>query len=139
MALARMQSTASGGYGVVPKLSLPYSTMVTPLALGLDHIGGLPSELEAAYDKLHRWYWSSIFRERYGGSTETISQRDFNQIKQWIEDDRKVPDAVPTHKDEIQRNLADVVRAGAVYRGVLCLVALRGARDFFTGQFHRAS
>ena len=132
-ALKRMTSTASGGYGVVPTLTPPYSTMVTPLAIMSSHIGSLNGDRGQAYEKLHYWYWSSVFRERYGGSTETISQRDFVQLKKWIADDRAVPDAVPTHEKQIQRELSEVVRVGAVYRGVLCLVALKGARDFFTG------
>ena len=132
-ALNRMHSTASGGYGVVPTLTPPYSTMVAPLAIMSSHIGSLNGDRGHAYEKLHDWYWGSVFRERYGGSTETISQRDFIQLKKWIADDRTVPEAVPTHEKQIQRELSEVVRAGAVYRGVLCLVALEGARDFFTG------
>ena len=133
-ALGRMQSTASGGYGVIDKLSVPYSTMVTPLALLLDHISDMSEGKSDAYEKLNHWYWSSVFRERYGGSTESTSYRDISQLKAWFENDRAVPDAVPTHRDQIKRELADVVRVGAVYHGVLCLVALQGAVDFFTGQ-----
>ena len=132
-ALNRMQSTATGGYGVIPTLTPPYSTMVTPLAIMSVHIAGLNDDRGRAYEKLHHWYWSSVFRERYGGSTETVSQRDFLQLKKWIADDRAVPDAVPTDEKQIQRDLSEVVRAGAVYRGILCLIALKGARDFFTG------
>lgn len=40
-ALSRMQSTATGGYGVIPTLTPPYSTMVTPLAIMSVHIAGL--------------------------------------------------------------------------------------------------
>ena len=133
IALRRMYRTAHGGYGVVSTLALPYSTMVPPLAVMSAHIESLSGDRSQAYRKLHYWYWSSVFRERYGGSTETISQRDFVQMRRWIADDTSVPDAVPTLETQIQRDLSEVVRAGAVYRGILCLVALKGARDFFTG------
>ena len=106
--------------------------MVTPLAIMTSHISSLDDGVAQAYEKLHYWYWSSVFRERYGGSTETVSQRDFVQFKRWIEDDRAVPEAVPTSEALIQRELSQVIRAGALYRGILCLVALEGARDFFT-------
>ena len=132
-ALERLQSTASGGYGVVPRFSAPYSTMVTPLALMLNHVDALSESVGVAYDKIDHWYWSSVFRGRYGGSTEFTSYRDVNQVKAWIAEDGAVPDAVPTHKDDVKRELTNV-RSGAVYRGTLCLVALRGAQDFFTGQ-----
>ncbi len=132
-ALERLQSTASGGYGVVPRASAPYSTMVTPLALMLNHVSIQSGSAAVAYDKIDHWYWSSVFAGRYGGSTESKSYRDITQVKAWIADDAAVPDAVPTHKDEVRRELGNV-RSGAVYRGIHCLIALRGAQDFFTGQ-----
>ena len=133
-AFERIESTAEGGYGVIPKLSAPYSTMIAPLALMLAYVGKLPGAKVDGYDKLDYWYWSSVFRERYGGSTESTSYRDIRQIKAWIGADEAVPEAVPTHRAELKRDLTDVVRVGAVYRGILSLVALRGATDFFTGQ-----
>ena len=132
-ALERLQSTVSGGYGVVPRVSPPYSTMVTPLALMLNQVDSQSELVGVAFDKIDHWYWSSVFRGRYGGSTEFTSYRDVNQVKAWIAEDGAVPDAVPTHKDEVKRELTNV-RSGAVYRGILCLVALRGAQDFFTSQ-----
>lgn len=132
-AVRRIRSTGSGGYGVVPALTPPYSTMTTPLAAIVHRVeteyAGQPDVLA----KVHRWYWSSVFSERYGGSVETLAVRDVQQLTKWFDDDDQVPEGVLTDLSPIQRDLREVVRAGALYKGVLCLVALAGARDFYSG------
>ena len=132
-ALQRLHSTDEGGYGIVPALSMPYSTLVPPLAIILYTIATRYRGRPDAYAKMHRWYWSSVFTERYGGSTDTLTQRDYVQIVEWIEDDDNTPEAILTDISQFQRDLKEVVRMGAVYKGILCLVALAGAKDFYTG------
>jgi hypothetical protein len=132
-ALERLHSVTQSGYGVIPALSLPYSTLVPPLAVILHTIDLKYRGRPDAYAKMHRWYWSSVFMERYGGSTDTLTQRDTTQLAAWMEDDAKVPEAVLTTPSRLQRDLHEVVRVGAVYKGVLCLVALEGAKDFYSG------
>jgi hypothetical protein len=131
--LQRLQSTAEGGYGVIPVLSLPYSTLVPPLAMILHEIEANYRARPDVYSKMHHWYWSSVFTERYGGSTDTLTQRDYVQMKTWMENDDQIPEAIVRDPAEFQRDLHEVVRMGAVYKGILCLVALGGARDFFSG------
>ena len=60
-----------------------------------------------------------------------MTQRDYLGVRRWIEDDDAIPEAVLTDPSQIQRDLHEVVRVGAVYKGILCLVALKGARDFY--------
>ena len=51
------------------RYNVPYNTQLVPLAALYVE---LDTELEPALarDKLARWYWSGIFGERYGGTTE---------------------------------------------------------------------
>jgi hypothetical protein len=132
-ALRRLHSASEGGYGVIPALSLPYSTLIPPLAMMLYIIESKYPGRPDVYIKMHRWYWSSVFTERYGGSTDTLSQRDYVQFLDWIKDEKQVPEAVLRESAQLQRDLHDVVRMGAVYKGILCLVALAGAQDFYSG------
>lgn len=132
-ALQRLQSTNDGGYGVIPVLALPYSTLVPPLAVILHAIDTQYPGSPDVYRKMHHWYWSSVFTERYGGSTDTLTQRDYIQLTEWMEDDDRIPEAIVTDPTEFQRDLHEVVRMGAVYKGILCLVAIEGARDFYSG------
>lgn len=46
-----------------------------------------------------------------------------------MSEERSIPEAVATEESQIRTNLKQVVRHGAVYKGIMCLVALRGARD----------
>lgn len=132
-ALQRLHSTSEGGYGVIPALSLPYSTLVPPLAVILHAIETRYPGRPDVYSKMHHWYWSSVFTERYGGSTDTLTQRDYVQLTRWMKNDDQIPEAVVTDPAQFQRDLHEVVRMGAVYKGILCLVALKGAKDFYSG------
>ncbi len=64
---------------------------------------------------------------------ESLAARDYQEMSAWFEDGNRVPDGVLHDLSPIKRDLQDVVRAGAVYKGVLCLVALAGAQDFYSG------
>ena len=132
-ALKRMHSTSEGGYGVVTESDLPYSTLAPPLAGILQHIDSREKGNPDAYSKLHNWYWGSVFTERYGGPVETLSQRDLQQVTRWMSEEGPIPEAVLTEKSQIHRDLREVVRQGALYKGIMCVIALRGARDFFSG------
>lgn len=131
-AIRRIRSTGSGGYGVVPAITPPYSTMATPLAAILQKVETEHAGDPRVLQKVHRWYWSSVFSERYGGSVESLAARDYQDMRAWFDDDGRVPDGVLQDLSPIKRDLRDVVRAGAVYKGVLSLVALAGARDFYS-------
>jgi hypothetical protein len=142
VALKRMASTNDDGFGVFDPKWLPYGTMVSPLAALLHnmqakHVG------HHAYDLLKRWYWSSVFLERYAGAVESTIYRDYQDLRVAFE----APDARPAALVEAQARiveneaytLRDVSRLNATYRGVMCLVAIRGAQDFGAGdaiEFH---
>ncbi len=132
--LRRITNT-TGGYGVIKPDLLAYSTMVTPLACMLRELDTKYNNCATGYEKTDQWYWSSVFGERYGGSTDTVSYRDFREMQKWLADDEAVPENIKAATDRVsQLNLRDVVRAGAIYKGVMSLVALHGALDFHSGQ-----
>lgn len=132
-ALERITSTNSQGFGVFDGRWAPYSTMVSPLAAmlyaiehrGLDH---------RAYKVMRRWYWASVFRERYAGSVESTIYRDYQDFLRAATDPAFEPEAVTDARVNIVDNkaysLRSINRVNSVYRGVMCLVALRGAKDF---------
>ena len=141
-ALKRMKSTNEDGFGVFDLKWLPYGTMVTPLAALLhiihaEHLG------HHAYDLLKRWYWSSVFLERYAGAVESTIYRDYQDLKASFKDPTVRPAALVEAQARIVENeaytLRDVSRLNATYRGVMCLVAIRGAQDLAAGdaiEFH---
>ena len=121
------------GYGVLDfKKWMPYNTMIVPLAALLSYLKSAKLETKSNYDKIDRWYWASIFSNRYDQATDTISERDFNQMRKWIEED-KIPNFIKEFDPEAVD--LDVDRqSSAIYRGVINLIVLKGALDFKTGQ-----
>jgi hypothetical protein len=112
---------------------VPYSTMMVPLASMLDYIKNSKRESKKNYDKIDRWYWTSVFSNRYDQAADTRSFSDFSVIRDWVEDDSKVPDFIANY-DPISLDWSVDKQSSATYRGMLNLVVLSGALDFQTGQ-----
>lgn len=64
-----------GGYGAFRNDLIPYATMLVPLAVLLEDIedrkGG-----EEMYRKLDKWYWASVFTQRYDSAVDTKAYQD---------------------------------------------------------------
>ena len=72
----RLTATNSDGFGVFDPKWAPYSTMISPMAAMLDAIETRHLD-HRAYKLLRRWYWASVFRERYAGAVESTIYRDY--------------------------------------------------------------
>lgn len=133
-ALERVISTSEGGFGAFGRRWLPYKTALPVLAaltarFGEENVG---AEGRAA---MRRWYWGSVFLNRYAGATESLMYQDFNELWQYVRDGESEPAVLAEVRAEILDNpgfsLRGVSRQGAAaYKGVMNLVALSGARDF---------
>jgi hypothetical protein len=123
-------------YGVVGSAYLPYVSILPVFASLRAHSKTLPPERQLdARGKLRHWYWASVFVNRYSGSVESTSARDFIDIKAWFEDDSNEP-AVVREFASRYRHLdlrKEIKRGTSVYNGVFNLLVLQGARDWVTG------
>jgi hypothetical protein len=132
-ALQRITSIAADGFGVFDAKWQPYSTMISPLAAMLWAIDTRKLGHDA-YRLMRRWYWSSVFRERYAGSVESTIARDFQDFLRATDDPTFEPEAIRDARINIIESegftLRSVSRLNSVYRSLMCLVALRGAKDF---------
>lgn len=133
-ALQRMVSTNDDGFGVINPKWMPYSTMISPMAAFLaqisqNHYGHHARKL------LRKWYWASALLERYAGSVESVIYRDYQDL---LDAFKGVADAKPVVFSEVETrilnnpkySILDESRVNAVYRVVMCLIALKGAKDF---------
>ena len=120
--------------GILAERIMPYSTLIIPLAAILSDLLHRKGEvaLSAATPKIERWYWCSVFSQRYSGQTETVSAKDVVQVLDWV-DGAEAPDVVRTfsfRSDYLQEIIS--IR-NAIYKGVLCLLARSHAQDFGGG------
>ncbi len=132
-ALQKIRSTQ--GYGVFDKKWLPYPSMVAPLAalIDLSHEEKLDSKATKAID---RWYWGSVFDERYSSAVESTTTRDYRDIRDYLSG-KKVNSEVLneislalTEQNIINKLYSTNRTRSSVYSGVMCLTAVNGARDF---------
>lgn len=132
MAEAYTRVTAThGGYGAFDNAWIPYTTSMVPLAALLHAIeqrkGG-----EEMYRKLDQWYWANVFTQRYDSAVDTNSHKDMKEVLNWTEGGNQ-PDWMKNLSVDSLKLTVDEPRS-ALYRGMICLVVLEGARDFIDGQ-----
>jgi hypothetical protein len=119
------------GYGALRPEWIPYTSMLIPLAalIHVEERSGAPG----ARDKVDCWYWHSVFYERYEKSVDTTAMADFNQVTNWILGTSGKPSwisgAVPPGLDlKVEDD-----RQSAIFKAVLNLFALAGARNPLNG------
>jgi len=99
-------------------------------------IDELPSSRQlTAQRKFQHWYWASVFTNRYSGSVESTTSRDYNDMKSWFDDDEATPPLLQEFETRF-RSLdlrKEVKRGTSVYNGVFNLLVLNGARDWVSG------
>lgn len=123
-------------YGAVSSSFLPYVSILPVFAALRAHAKTLPAARQLdARRKLRHWYWASVFNNRYSGSVESTSARDFLDLKAWFDDDTVEPALIAEFAQRF-RNLdlrKETKRGTSVYNGIFNLLVLQGARDWMTG------
>lgn len=123
-------------FGVFSSNYLPYVTILPAFSALQQYLSKKPHlEHLSGQRKIRHWYWASIFNNRYSGSVESTSARDFFDVKAWIDDDALEPELIYEFKDRY-RSLdlrKEIKRGTSIYNGIFNLLVLRGARDWITG------
>lgn len=133
---ARLTSLQEDGFGVFDEKWLPYTTIIPVLAALLAQRDSLDDSKKAdATQAIRWWYWGAVFTERFTGPVETVTQRDYNELTKYFEDHDDYPEVFQNVYREILRNDAgytvlQVARRSTLYKAIMCLLALNGARDF---------
>ncbi len=137
-AAKRIASANEAGFGAFKKSWVPYTTMISPLAmlLWLAKDTGSPD----AYMKVQRWYWAAVFTERYAASVETKMMQDYKEVAAWMRGEEVLPDAIREAQNQYRdinsgsrRVLETSTMGNSIFRGTLSLLALGNAKDFFLG------
>lgn len=123
-------------FGVTSSKYLPYVSILPVFASLQAYVKKLPPQKQLdAQRKVRYWYWASVFTNRYSGSVESTSARDFLDVKAWLAADDAEPVSILEFKTQF-RNLdfkKETRRGTSVYNGIFNLLVLQGARDWMTG------
>lgn len=123
-------------FGGISYQYLPYVSILPAFAaLQVEASNLSPNRQLDAQRKIRHWYWASVFTNRYSGSVESTTARDFLDIKSWFEDDATEPALIAEFSARFRTiDLRKEVKRGtSVYNGIFNLLVLRGARDWMTG------
>ncbi len=123
-------------FGAISSQYLPYVAILPVFAAIQATARTLPADQRlGAQLKIRSWYWASVFTNRYSGSVESTSARDYQDVYAWFTDAAAEPGLI----GEFQRGFRDLdlrreIRRGtSIYNGIFNLLVLRGARDWITG------
>jgi hypothetical protein len=122
-------------YGAINSSFLPYPSIIPAFASIKEYVDGLKvvNKLDIQ-TKIRKWYWSSIFTNRYSSAVESTSAKDFQALKRWFENDDKEPelinDFILSYKniDLLNEN----PKGSAVYNAIFNIFVINGARDWST-------
>ena len=123
-------------YGAISSQYLPYVSILPAFAALQVAVRTLPAARQLdAQRKIRHWYWASVFTNRYSGSVESTSARDYLDVSGWLENDNAEPALIDEFKVrfrslELRR---ETKRRTSVYNGIFNLLVLHGARDWMTG------
>jgi len=123
-------------FGAISSQYLPYVSILPALASLQWHVKSLQANRQLdAQRKLRHWYWASVFLNRYSGSVESTTARDFLDMREWLTNDEAEPTLIPEFQDRFRSiDLRKEVKRGtSIYNGIFNLFIIQGARDWMTG------
>jgi hypothetical protein len=123
-------------FGAIASRFLPYVSILPAFASVQASARELPPARQLdAKRKIGHWYWASVFTNRYSGSVESTTARDFLDVKSWFTDDAAEPGLIEEFRSRF-RTLdlrKETKRGSSVYNGIFNLLVIRGAKDWRTG------
>lgn len=123
-------------FGAISSKYLPYVSILPVFAALQARCKTLPANQRLdAQRKIRHWYWASVFMNRYSGSVESTSARDFLDVEAWLEDDTAEPALIQQFNASFKRLqlCKETKRGTSIYNGIFNLLVLQGARDWMTG------
>ena len=123
-------------FGAISARYLPYAAILPVFAALQADVKASPPEIQLdAQRKIRHWYWASVFTNRYSGSVEATSARDFLDVRGWIRNGAAEPALIREFESRFKGlDLPkETTRGATVYNGIFNLFVIQGARDWITG------
>jgi hypothetical protein len=124
-------------FGVVEPQWLPYAPMLIPLAaLQARRPAAAGPERGTRLERLHRWYWCSVFSGSYIQGAARRAVADYASLKRWLDGppDAPAPEAVRSFQGFWPGRLRELSRKGqAEYKACIGLILRQKPHDLATG------
>lgn len=122
-------------YGAITPAFVPYPSIIPAFASIKSYVDSLstPNKLDIQ-TKIRKWYWSSVFTNRYSSSVESTSAKDFQDLKKWFEDIDAEPEMIAEFiaKYKTIDLMNDNPKGSAIYNAIFNLFVINEARDWST-------
>lgn len=116
--------------GVLVSAWLPYNTMLIPLAAVASEVVTTKGPAAgAARINLKRWFWCSVFGQKYETSPNSQAARDFGELRRWLRA-QETPETVARLEFDESVLRQTTPRQRGLYRGTMALILSRSALDF---------
>ena len=104
-------------FGVGSSHYLPYVSILPAFAALQVTASSLPAlQRLGAQRKIRHWYWASVFTNRYSGSVESTSARDFLDVKTWFDNEQAEPALISEFRERFEGWIFDAkTNAGHPY------------------------
>lgn len=112
---------------------VPYPPLLVALA-STSAILGDAADTAAAKEKLAQWFWSVVFGELYGSSTEGRLANDVPELVDWIKGLGAPPRSLQEALFQRDRLRSLRSRLSAAYKGLHALMMKQGCLDFISGK-----
>ena len=90
-------------FGAISSQYLPYVSILPAFASLQTEAQRLPHNRRLdAQRKIRHWYWASVFLNRYSGSVESTSARDYLDLKAWFDDDAVEPALIAEFRERFR-------------------------------------
>ena len=122
-------------YGIISSAFIPYPSIIPAFSALRNHVkNGNTSSVASSHRKIRKWYWASIFNNRYSSSVESTSAQDFLAMRKWFASDDEKPNFIVDF-DKNFRNQdfkKETSKGAAIYNAIFNLLVIRGAKDWDT-------
>lgn len=120
-------------FGAVKAAFVPYPSIIPAFASIKEYVAETkPTNVLNVNKKIRRWYWASIFTNRYSSSVESTTAKDFMSLKKWFKDDKAEPEMIEEFKNGFKNIdlLNENPKGSAIYNAIFNLLVINEARDW---------
>lgn len=122
-------------FGAIKSSYVPYPSIIPAFAAIKSYVdqNKLLNKIDIQ-GKIRKWYWASIFTNRYSSSVESTSAKDFQDLKKWFSSNDEEPEVIGEFigKYKSINLLNENPKGSAIYNAIFNLFVINEARDWST-------